>query len=59
MDNKEQLVREYLSEKAKSRWADPEFRARQMEARRKWWADPANRQKHREGQQRRWEKKND
>lgn len=58
MKTEQEIIREYLSRKAKARWANPEFRAKQMESRRRWWADPANRQKHKDGQKKRWEKDN-
>lgn len=52
----EEITKQYLSEKAKARWADPEYRARQVEARHKRWEDPIKRERHSEGQRKRWAK---
>jgi len=54
--NKEQIVREYLSAKARERWADPEYRARQIAARKASWMTPERQEAHSKGQRKRWSK---
>lgn len=56
MNEQEKAWREYLSAKAKARWADPVFRAKQIEARKKSWMTPERRENHSKGQKRRWAK---
>jgi len=59
MDEKElkKAAHEYLSKKAKSRWADPAYRAKQMAARKKLWEDPEFLERHRQGQIKRGQKR--